>query len=150
SSVHSVVSFCVASDVLSAVNVTSVCRRVGGLVVLVPVLSCTCSRWKFAVESASLKVNVAVVTPDTSGIHFVGVSLPGPGTAGAGGCVQRRCCNVPPCTRISVHTRLPVFVVRYSTYGSPLTVACWLIADAYRSWVSRRRNAVFTCDCAWV
>ena len=44
---------------------------------------------------------------------------------------------------------MPVFVVRYSTYGSPLTVACWLIADAYRSWVSRRRNAVFTCDCAW-
>ena len=92
---------------------------------------------------------MAAVTVDTSGIHFVGVSLPGPGTAGAGGCVHMRHCRVPVCTRSSVQTRSPVFVVRSSTYGSPLTVACWLIAEAYRTQVSRRRNAVFTCDCAW-
>src|SRR5439155_14709323 len=130
SSVHSVVSPRVVSDVLSAVNVMSVCRDDRVAVALVPVRRLISSRWKFAVSSASRKVNVAAVTVDARGTHFVGVSLPGPGTAGAGGCVQVRCCSWPECTRSSVQTRLPVFEVRYSTYGSPLTVVSLLIAAA--------------------
>ena len=105
------------------------------------------SRWKMFCESTSRKVNGAVeLTPVASTVHTDGVTLLGAGTAGAGGWVQVRNCNCPLWRRSSVQTRLPVFVVRYSTYASPATVPSLLIAEAYRICFSSRMNAVVTCD----